>query len=656
MSEIRYQNQLELSGDGILIVDPDSQKIIGANAPIIALLGTLEELLDKELWEVGLFRDREECLEIFRELNEKGIVRHNNLVIHTKDGQHRDLEFAASIYAADDHRIAQCNVRDITERRRSDRIASHLAAIVESSDDAIISKTLEGVILSWNQAAERIFGYTAEEIIGRPVDVLIPPELRDEEPTILQKLRSGERIDHYETVRVTKDGRRVNISLTISPIKDRDGKIIAASKIARDISERKRHEDERERLLAREQAARAEAERANRMSDEFLATVSHELRTPLNAILGWSHLLSSGRVNGSTATRAIEAIERNARAQAQLVEDILDVSRVITGKLRLRIGPVDLVSVINAAIDSVQLAADSKGIRFEVTLDPSARRISGDSNRLQQVVWNLLSNAIKFTPPGGRVEIRLEQVYPHVQISVRDNGPGISPDFLPYIFDRFRQADGTTTRRHGGLGLGLSIVRHLVELHGGSVQAESSEKEGGATFTLKLPIAASEAPTPVPRKETEVLSSDSDADPLTTSVPSLEGLRILLVDDDRDNLQILTVLLTEHKANVQPVSSAAEALEVLEWYSPDVLVSDLAMPGEDGFSLIDKVRALEMKSGGHIPAVALTAYVRVEDRARALSRGFNVFVPKPVEPSELITAIANLAEAGHMESVSREQA
>lgn len=654
--QIPYQKQLELAGDGILIVDPDSQKIIGANARTIELLGALEELLGKELWEVGLFKDREASLEIFRELKDKGTFRNNYLVIHTKDGQQRDLEFAASFYAADDHRVVQCNVRDITDRTRTDRIASHLAAIVESSDDAIISKTLEGVILTWNQAAERIFGYSAQEIIGRSVEVLIPPENRDEEPAILEKLKSGERIDHYETVRVTKDGRRVNISLTISPIKDRDGRIVAASKIARDITERKRNEDERERLLAREQAARSEAERANRMSDEFLATVSHELRTPLNAILGWSHLLSRGRIDGGTATRAVEAIERNARAQAQLVEDILDVSRVITGKLRLRIGPVDLVSVINAAIDSVQLAADSKGIRFEVTLDPSARRISGDSNRLQQVVWNLLSNAIKFTPPGGRVEIRLEHVYPNVQISVRDNGQGISPDFLPHIFDRFRQADGTITRRHGGLGLGLSIVRHLVELHGGSVHAESSEKEGGATFTLKLPVAGTEGNATSPRKEPEILSSNLDAHPQITSIPSLEGLRILLVDDDRDNLQILTVLLTEHKANVQPVSSAAEALEVLQWYSPDVLVSDLAMPEEDGYSLIAKVRAVEMKSGGHIPAVALTAYVRVEDRARALSRGFNMFVPKPVEPSELITAIANLAEAGQIESESRGKA
>lgn len=655
ISEIRYQKQLELAGDGILIVDPDSQKIVAANTVMIELLGTLEEIRDKELWEVGLVKDREASLEIFRELNDKGIVRNNDLVIHTKDGQHRDLEFAASLYAADDQRVAQCNVRDVTDRKRTDRIASHLAAIVESSDDAIISKTLEGIILTWNQAAERIFGYSAQEIIGRSVEVLIPPENSDEEPAILEKLKSGERIDHYETVRVAKGGRLVNISLTISPIKDREGRIIAASKIARDITERKRNEDERERLLALEQAARAEAERANRLSDEFLATVSHELRTPLNAILGWSHLLSRGRIDAGTATRAVEAIERNARAQAQLVEDILDVSRVITGKLRLRVGPVDLVSVINAAIDSVQLAADSKGIRFEVTLDPSARRISGDSNRLQQVVWNLLSNAIKFTPPGGRIEIRLEHVYPHVQISVRDNGQGISPDFLPHIFDRFRQADATTTRRHGGLGLGLSIVRHLVELHGGSVHAESSEKEGGATFTLKLPISVSEAHPMVPTKETELSSSNPVADPRTTSIPSLEGLRILLVDDDRDNLQILTVLLTEHKANVQPASSAAEALEVLQWYSPDVLVSDLAMPEEDGYSLIAKVRELETKSGGHIPAVALTAYVRVEDRARALSRGFNIFVPKPVEPSELITAIANLAEAGQIEPVSRKK-
>lgn len=424
-----------------------------------------------------------------------------------------------------------------------------------------------------------------------------------------------------------------------------------AKSLEAEIAERKQAEaalrvvkDELEQLLAREQMARAEAESANRMKDEFLATVSHELRTPLNAIIGWSHMLRTASLDNATAARAVETIERNAKSQAQLVEDILDVSRVITGKLRLNMGPVDAASVINAAIDSVQLAADSKGIQLEVTLDPSARHISGDANRLQQVVWNLLANAIKFTPSGGRVEVRLERADPDVQIKVSDTGQGVKPGFLPFIFDRFRQADGTSTRRHGGLGLGLAIVRHLVELHGGTVSADSAGEGCGATFTIKLPHAVTHS-RPAQKRNTGNLWPTQETKSTIKPLPSLDGLQILLVDDEPDSLQILNVMLAEYGARVFAVASAAEAMEALQWYKPDVLVSDLAMPDEDGYSLISKVKALEAETGKPIPAVALTAYVRVEDRARALAAGFNMFVPKPVEPTELITAIANLAES-----------
>lgn len=404
--------------------------------------------------------------------------------------------------------------------------------------------------------------------------------------------------------------------------------------------------EQREQLLVREQMARAEAEDANRLKDEFLATASHELRTPLNAIIGWSHMLGNGRLDEATRARAVATIERNAQAQAQLIEDILDVSRVITGKLRLNIEPVDAAAVINAAIDSVQLAADSKGIQLEVTLDPSARRVSGDANRLQQIVWNLLSNAIKFTPSGGHVKVRLERVEDTtVRITVSDTGEGISADFLPFIFDRFRQADGTSTRRHGGLGLGLSIVRHLVELHGGTVAASSLGEGCGSTFTIRLPLAVSQEQAKSRRREVAAgLWANEETKARVQTLPSLEGTQVLLVDDDPDTLNMLAAILTEYHAKVQTASSAAEALEVLEWHKPDVLVSDLAMPDEDGYSLIGKVRALDAESGRQTPAVALTAYVRVEDRTRALSAGFNMFVPKPVEPHELITAIANLAE------------
>ncbi len=433
-----------------------------------------------------------------------------------------------------------------------------------------------------------------------------------------------------------------------------------ASALEAEIAERKKTEEKlrlikeelqvelakSEESLIREQIARSEAESANRMKDEFLATVSHELRTPLNAIIGWSHMLRTGRLDEETTVRAVETIERNAKSQAQLVEDILDVSRVITGKLRLNMGPVDVASIINAAIDSVQLAADSKGIELEVILDPSARLIMGDSNRLQQIVWNLLSNAIKFTPAGGRVDIRLERVKSKVQIKVSDTGQGIRPEFLPFVFDRFRQADASSTRHHGGLGLGLAIVRHLVELHGGTVRAESRGEGAGSTFTIRLPLAVGRKSMPKkPNWAVDGYLPKISNTPFTP-LASLKDVHVLMVDDDQDTLQILKVLLEEQQAKVEIARSALQAFEVLEWFEPDVLVLDLTMPEEDGYSLIRRIREVEAKKGtSSAPAVALTAHVRVDDRARALSAGFNMFVPKPVEADELISVIANLADS-----------
>ncbi|HLO01147.1 MAG TPA: ATP-binding protein [Pyrinomonadaceae bacterium] len=411
-----------------------------------------------------------------------------------------------------------------------------------------------------------------------------------------------------------------------------------AASLEAEVSERRQIEERLRLALVGEQMARAEAETANRMKDEFLATVSHEIRTPLNAIMGWSHLLRSGRLDEVTSARAIETIDRNAKSQAQIIEDILDVSRMITGKLRLNKELVDISSVINAAIDSVQLAIDSKDLQLEVTLDPSARHTLGDASRLQQVVWNLLANAIKFTPSGGRIEIGVKRAGEELKIEVSDNGQGINTAFLPFIFDRFRQADGTTTRQHGGLGLGLAIVRHLIELHGGTIKADSAGMGQGATFTIKLPLAPQLTSRPQKTtKRNESAAADS-------TLPSLKHVKVLLVDDDADTLQILSVMLADSKAGIQTAGSVAEALEIFEWYQPDVLVSDLAMPGEDGYSLVAKVREREANTGKETPTIALTSYVRIEDRTRALSAGFNMFVPKPVQPEELITTIANLAE------------
>ena len=412
-----------------------------------------------------------------------------------------------------------------------------------------------------------------------------------------------------------------------------------------EINERKDVEEKLRLALVGEQMARAEAETANRMKDQFLATVSHELRTPLNAIIGWSHLLKSGKLDGNTSRRAVETIDRNARSQAQLIEDILDVSRMITGKLRLNKEVVDIASVINSAIDSVQLAIESKNLNLHVTLDPAARHTVGDNARLQQVVWNLLSNAIKFTPNGGSIEINVERADANLQICVKDSGQGINPAFLPHIFEHFRQADGTTTRLHGGLGLGLAIVRQLVELHGGSVAAESPGEGLGCMFTIKLPMAprerqvvhASSSGVPIPDEITPTVNSGS---------LSLQDVKVLLIDDDVDTLQFLGLMLTESHAQVHTCTTVTEGLAALEWFEPDVVVSDLAMPGEDGYTLISKLRNPDVLNS-QVPAVALTSYVRVEDRTRALAAGFNMFVAKPVQPGELVAAIANLAEVEH---------
>jgi len=391
-----------------------------------------------------------------------------------------------------------------------------------------------------------------------------------------------------------------------------------------------------------ERDARDRAEQASRLKDEFLATVSHELRTPLNAILGWSRMLRAGTVGPDAAPRGLESIERNATAQAQLIEDLLDISRIVAGRLRLEVMHVDLAPVVQAAVDAVKPAADARDIAIAMSSDKSAVQVSGDPQRLQQVVWNLLSNSIKFTPPGGHVEVELERTDSEARITVRDSGQGIGPEFLPHVFELFRQADGGPSRKHGGLGLGLAIVRRIVEMHGGSIRAASDGDGAGATFTVELPLLSSKsAPAPAPSlpKATE---SGSDALSLA-GAPRLEGLRILAVDDQRDTLDVIETILIQRGAAVRTCASAAEALELVQEWRPDVLVADLGLPGEDGYALIERVRNLTPSRGGNTPAIALTAYTRVEDRMKTLSAGYQMHVPKPVEPAELVTIVASLA-------------
>jgi signal transduction histidine kinase/CheY-like chemotaxis protein len=404
------------------------------------------------------------------------------------------------------------------------------------------------------------------------------------------------------------------------------------------INELKRSEEEREKILLREQSARSEAEAANRIKDQFLATLSHELRTPLTAIIGWAGLLRSTDLDPDLRGQALETVERNARTQAQLIDDLLDVSRIVSGKLLLDVTEIELDKVVTNAINVVRPAADAKAIRIAYDKEPGRSFIRGDAARLQQIIWNLLSNAVKFTPEGGSVTIRLERIGSHIKLSISDTGKGIATDFLPHVFDRFRQADSTTTRNYGGLGLGLAIVRHLVELHGGTVSAESAGEEQGATFSTTFPLLAVSTQT-----QSAEATGDAGDGKAGNSRFELEGLKVLVVDDEPDTRQVISAVITKSGAEVKTCASVPEALEALKLWKPDILMSDIGMPDEDGYSLIRKVRSLPVENGGLIPAAALTAYARDDDRERTLAAGFQMHVAKPIGSKELIAIVAGLA-------------
>jgi signal transduction histidine kinase len=416
------------------------------------------------------------------------------------------------------------------------------------------------------------------------------------------------------------------------------GRAIQVRQLSRQVDAQKqalaRHANELELLV---QERTRELHRANQAKDEFLATLSHELRTPLTAIFGWAQMLRGGKLDEPTFRRALDSIERNARMQVQLIDDLLDISRIITGKLRLQVRPVELGPVIEAATDAVQPAAEAKGIVLVRQIQPKAGLVSGDPDRLQQVVWNLLSNAIKFTSKGGEVTVSVLRVDSSVEVSVTDTGQGIDADFLPYVFDRFRQADSTTTRRYGGLGLGLSIVRHLVEMHGGTAMAESAGLGRGATFKARFPLVGVRA------FEDAGSGGSVGKGPALVGAPSLSGVEVLVVEDEPETRELLVAVLAQCGAAVKAAASASGAMETLQHWRPDVLISDIGMPGEDGYELIKKIRTREGEADRRIPAVALTAYARAEDRVRALSAGFQFYVPKPVEPTELAAVVASLA-------------
>ncbi len=529
----------------------------------------------------------------------------------------------------------------------------------EFAPDAYLVTSVEGVIREANEAASLLFGIEYRFLIGKPLTNYISEEERQSFRRKINGLTASDRVVEIEARMQMRSGKHLDSVIRIAPIVNRKGKLEGLRWVVRDITERKLAEakskawnTELEQRVAERtaqlEAAKAEAEAANRAKDDFLATLSHELRTPLNAILGWTHILSTHLDDRDTAAQAIEVIERNAVTQARLINDILEVSRIITGKMTLNLLPIEIGPIIEAAIVAARPAVDAKAIQLDVSLSTDACQILGDASRLQQVVANLLSNAIKFTPEGGKIMVTLGRAGSKCELAVTDTGQGIDGDFLPFIFDRFRQAESASTRRYGGLGLGLAIVRHIVELHGGTVHATSTGQGQGASFVVRLPVTTEKYLSTVIHEQEEAIASP----PIEELQHSLEGLRILVVDDEADAREMLSVLLSQTGADVVTAGSCAEALALLAGEvetrfgaRPDVLIADIAMPGGDGFELIRGVREMEANRGSSIPAIALTAYAGEEDRERALSEGYHMHIAKPVRLSALAEAVARLVRS-----------
>ncbi|MCC5652531.1 PAS domain S-box protein [Nostoc sp. XA013] len=529
--------------------------------------------------------------------------------------------------------------RDITEHKRAEKTLRESEArfrrLFESNLIGVAFWNVDGFIIDANDAFLQSAGYTRDEFatLGKiNWRELTPIEYKDLDDRALLEVQTAGISRIYEKEYLQRDGKRVPIVLGIALLNDSKDNGVA---FVLDITHRKSVEKERDRLLEGEMKARKEAEIANTIKDEFLAVLSHELRTPLNSILGWSKLLRTRDLNEKTTNHALETIERNAKLQTQLIEDLLDVSRILRGKLNLNVCPVNLVMVIEAALETVKLAAQAKSIQIQTIFDSTLGQLMGDPNRLVQVVWNLLSNAVKFTPIGGRIEIRLMKVGNQAQIQVSDTGKGISPEFLPYVFDYFRQADSTITRAFGGLGLGLAIVRKVVEMHGGNVQAESPGEGAGSTFTVELPFLA---------RSEQVMSNENEPSPCEADFPILSDTKILVVDDEPDIRDLVTFILQDYGVEVTAVSSAQEALQALSESIPDVLISDIGMPKTDGYMLMREVRARSPQQGGRVPAIALTAYAGEMNEHQALAAGFQMHISKPVDPDALVKAITDLIE------------
>jgi PAS domain S-box-containing protein len=641
ISEEQFRLIVEAAPNGIVVVN-ETGEILLVNIEIEKMFGYIRaDLIGRpvEILVPERFRHRHPSFrgDFMRQPEARPMGAGRDLFGLRKDGSEFPVEIGLKPIQTGQGTLILSSVVDITERKRAEE---RFRLVVESAPNGIVMVDRKGTILLVNASIEKFFGYHRDELVGKPIEMLVPERFRIRHPEYRREFMANPKTRPMGAGRdlfgLRKDGTEFPVEIGLNPIETEQGTLVLSTIV--DITERKQIERERGELLEREQDARKQAEEASRVKDEFIAVVSHELRTPLTSILGWTRMLRAGRLDERTANKAIETVERNAKSQAQLIEDLLDISRITTGKMRLNVGSVDPQSVIGAVVDSLRPAADAKTLRIQTILDSRAGPVAGDHERLQQVFWNLLSNAIKFTPKNGRIQIQLERINSHIEITISDNGPGIKPDFLPFIFQRFTQADTPIRRTQGGLGMGLAIAKSIVEHHGGSITAGNRADGSGAVFSVRLPLMAIR----------QKLGAEERAYPHGWKEAPIEcpaeiaGLKILTVDDQPDTVEMLRVLFEQCGAEVRTATSTAEALGVLEVWTPNVVVADIGMPGGDGYDLIGRIRSLPAEKGGKIPAIALTAFARVEDRVNVLTAGYQMHVPKPIEPGELLTIVASL--------------
>jgi len=635
-SETQYRLLFESNPQAMWVYDTETLRFLAVNEAAIRRYGySRAEFLSMTIMDIRPPEDvqllADHLARRHTEVDHAGQWRHRK-----KDGTLINVEITANRLSFGGRPAEFVLANDITERKKAEtalRISEdRYRDLVDNSHELICTHDLEGKVLSVNPWAARMLGYPQESLTGMNIRDGLLPEYRDKFDEYLHTVKTEG--SARGTMKVRTATGEIRLWEYYNTLRTEGVETPIVRGMAHDATERRQ-------ALQREKEARLEAEAANRVKDEFLSTLSHELRTPLTAIMGWSDLLLHNEVVPRKRRHAIETIARNANSQCQLINDLLEVSRIITGKLRLEFAACELESVIRAAAESIRPTAEAKGVRMQVLLEPDAGPVFGDRERLQQIVWNLLSNGVKFTRNGGLVQVKLQRINAHVEIVVTDTGVGIKPDFLPHVFERFRQADGSTTRHYGGLGLGLAIVRHLVELHGGTVYAESAGQDQGSIFTVRFPSMLAPEQQLEPQLEPQLVAVVESRDRKRT----LHGLRALVVDDEFDARALVTTMLERSGAQVLAVSSTREALESMQTWKPDVLIADIGMPVEDGYSLIRKVRALPSDSGGLTPALALTAYARTEDRIRALSEGYQVHLAKPVDRLELATIVGNLCQA-----------